>query len=145
MPEPAVLQRVAAGEPEDVVGGAVLLHLRKNGAEIVRVKEALDGGVGGQRGQRFLRGRITVEIVEHRGAVVGGLAVQTGILRLAAGRKRLQAANIDWIDGYVGLHSGGRGSAQCRLIVDAVLADAVAEINDSLLLRDFSERLHDGL
>src|SRR4029077_16672047 len=50
MPEPAILQRVCAGESENVVGGAVLLHLRKDAAEIIGVEEGLAAGVRSQRG-----------------------------------------------------------------------------------------------
>ncbi len=134
-----------AGETEDVIGGRVFLHLREDAAEVIGVEEGFAAGIVGERRKRFLRIRVAVEIVEDRVAVIRGLAVQAGVLRFPARRKRLQAANVEWINRDVCFHRGRRCGAQRGLIVDTGLRDPVAEIDDRFFLRDFPERLHDRL
>src|ERR1700693_3102080 len=71
--------------------------------------------------------------------------MQAGGLRLVARGKRLEAANINGIDGDIGFDGGGGGGAECGLIIHAGLAYTVAEINQTFLLRNGAEGLHDGL
>src|SRR5437879_13587471 len=108
MAEAAIFCGIAAGETEYVIDGAVFLHLRKDAAEIVGVEEGFSAGVGRERGKRVLGGGVAVEIVQRGCARVGGLAVQTGVLSFAARRKSLEAADIQRIDGGVGLRSEER-------------------------------------
>src|ERR1700685_3043383 len=88
---------------------------------------------------------VAVEVVEDRVAVVGGLAVQAGVLSFSARRECLKATHVERINRNVGVHRGGRGGAQGGLIIDSGLRNSITEINDRFFLRDFSERLHDRL
>jgi len=63
MPVAAVLQRIVAGETENVIDRTVFLHLRKDAAEIVRIEERFSAGVSGNCSERVLRRRVAVEIV----------------------------------------------------------------------------------
>ena len=139
-----VLCRVVADETQNVVRRSVLLDLRKDSAEVVRIKKGLAASVGGKRRERFLGGGVVVQIVQYGLPGIGGLPVQARRLRLAARGKCLQAAEVHRIDGHVRLDRRGGGGAQSRLIVRAGLADAVAEADEAFLLREFAEPLHDG-
>src|SRR5208337_4682395 len=143
--EPAVFRRIVAGESQNVIDGTVFLHLGEDAAEIIGIEEGFAAGVRGKRGEGVLGSGVAVQVVENRGAGVGGMPVQAGVLRFATRRKGLQAADVQGIDGGVGLHGGGRGGAQGRLVIHAGLRDAIAEINDALFLWELAERLHQGL
>src|SRR5256884_6534196 len=138
-----VLCRVVADETQNVVRRSVLLDLRKDSAEVVRIKKGLAASVGGKRRERFLGGGVVVQIVQYGLPGIGGLPVQARRLRLAARGKCLQAAEVHRIDGHVRLDRRGGGGAQSRLIVRAGLADAVAEADEAFLLREFAEPLQD--
>ena len=51
---PSILERIVAGESQDVIRRSVLLHLGEDGAEVVRIEEGLAAGVRRKRRQRFL-------------------------------------------------------------------------------------------
>src|SRR5579872_5870321 len=81
MTEAAILHGIRAGETKNIVGGRIFLHLCEDAAEIVGVEKGFAAGVVGERRKRFLGIRVAVEVVEDGVAVVGGLAVQAGVLR----------------------------------------------------------------
>src|SRR5215469_8511183 len=128
MAEASVFERIVAGEAQYVIRGRVFLHLGEHAAEIVRIEERFASGIGCERRKRLLGRGIAVEIVENRAAIVRGLAVQTGILRLTARRERFQPANVKRINRDVGLYRCSGCSAQSGLIVDTRLTDSVAEV-----------------
>ncbi len=113
--------------------------------QIVAVQERLSAGIGGERGQRFLRvvdgGSLRVVV----GAVERASSPRARGAGRAARRVGHQAARVQRIHHHVGLHQGVDRGFHLRLVVDAGLAHASGNVHHHLLFRQVRQRARDRL
>ncbi len=141
----AVAQQIVAGVAQHVVHRAVSLHAVEDLAEIVTVQEGFAAGVGSQRGERFLAGKVGIQCVLYSRAGVHGRTAQAGGRCRAAGRHSFEPASIERVNGHVGFHRGVDRGAQSRLVLNPRLSHAAGKINQRLLLIELGQHLANGL
>src|SRR5207249_5171148 len=101
-------------------------------------------GVGGERDQRLLLVVEALALLPLRLPAEDPAATRGVLAGIASGRRRGQTARVDGIERHVRAFGGVDGGAELRLILDAGLAHAAGEINESLLLRQSREHLGGG-
>src|SRR5215475_6755110 len=119
------------------------MNLREGRRKIVVVQERLPSCVIRQSGQGFLRREIRVVRALHRCARIRRIstapaptAASAAACSRSAGSNRLQAPDIDGVEGCIRMPRGGYSSAQLRFVLESRFLDAAAEIDHGLLLLD---------
>src|ERR1700747_786190 len=82
--ESPVLRVIRTRIAQNVVRRSVFLYLRKYSTEIVRIEKRFAAGVRGERRKRFLRGSVTVQVIQHGRAGIRRLPMQAGVLCFAS-------------------------------------------------------------
>ena len=111
------MRRVAGAVGEQVVGRHIALDPRERLTEVVGVREGAPAGVGGQRGQRILRGIEGVELLGDAAAGEHRVAAPAGLPRVPARHDRLKTPGVDGVEGHVAAHRGVDRRPELDLIV----------------------------